>query len=411
MKRARLGIIGCSGYARQLIKRIATLPRHAVLVAAMSPEPQSQDTRLCRLQGVRVFDSVGDLLDFGQGRLDAILNPTPIHLHKPLTLQCLEAGFPVWLEKPPVVTVEDLDELSAAAASRRCRVDVCFNSLYAHQIQRLKAGLVAGKFGRVHRVRGVAGYVRTDAYFSRSDWAGRLKVDGLPVCDGTINNPLAHILFNNLFFAAGEHHALAEAESVEAELWHGHDIESEDTSSLRIRTREGVEVLSHLTLCPEEEITPLTVIDAELATINVINFQTIRICWKDGRIETRESYKENRIEMIEELSQQIEHGGNPLCSLSMTRPFVSVVNTAFEQVLARHGESIPGVAGHLLERFPCGDSTGTRIKGINARLLQAHKTGKLLGECGEELASRTFPQKTPSIGQARKWSVDSPIAS
>jgi len=394
MKKVRLGIIGCSGYAWQLIKRIGTLPRHARLVAAMSPDPLSNEARWCESLGVRVFDSVEDLLDFGQGRLDAILNPTPIHLHKPLTLQCLEAGFPVWLEKPPVATVDDLDELAAASAKKRCRVDVCFNSLYAFQIQRLKAELVAGNFGQIHRIRSIGSYARTDAYFARSKWAGRLQVDGLSVYDGTINNPLAHVLCNNLFFAAREHHALAEAESVEAELWHGHAIESEDTSSLRIRTREGVEVLSHLTLCPEEEISPLTVIDADRATIRIIDFQTVEICWADGGTEIRDSYKENRMEMLEELSYQTAYGGDPLCSLSMTRPFTSVVNAAFEQVLAKEG-CIPGVMPSLIDRFPSGGSIGTRIKGINVLMMQAHESGKLLGECSAQLEQTRLPVERP----------------
>ena len=36
---------------------------------------------------------------------------------------------------------------------------------------------------------------------------------------------------------------MAEPVTVQAELYHGHDIESEDTSSLRIITADGVEII------------------------------------------------------------------------------------------------------------------------------------------------------------------------
>lgn len=386
MKPVRLAIIGCGGYASQLIKRIRTLPREAVLVAAISQDPGSVEAQDCAAHGARVIPAIGDLLDFAPGRVDAILNPTPIHLHKPLTQRCIEAGFPVWLEKPPVATLAGFDEL--LAASGPADIQVCFNTVYAFQIQKLKAELVRGDYGEVRRVRGVGGWIRTDAYFARAAWAGKLKVGDDHVYDGTINNPLAHLLFNNLFLAAPEHHALAIPESVEAGLWHGHDIESEDTSSLRIITREGVEILAHLTLCPEEEIAPLTVVDTGLATISIHDFNAIRIDWHDGRCELRESYKENRIEMLENLCQSFREGTPGLCPLPMTRPFTQSVSAAFDQVLAAHG-GIPAIGPEHLERFPAAGSTGTKIRGINALLLLAHENGLLLHELAE---NKIFPR-------------------
>jgi hypothetical protein len=190
---------------------------------------------------------------------------------------------------------------------------------------------------------------------------------------------LAHLLCNNLYFAATQHHALAVPARVEARLWHGHAIESEDTSSLRITTSDGVEVLSHLTLCPEREITPVSVIDAEHATITLRDFHTVEIEWLDGRTEVRESERENRLDMIEALCRQLRNSGeHPLCPLRLTRPFTRTVNLAFEQVLAAHGGSIPGVPPESVERYAHDGSIGTRITGINDALQSAHESGELL---------------------------------
>lgn len=378
-KPVRLGIIGVEGYAFQLIKRLRTIPHSGVLLAAASLNSASIEAEYCEAYGVRIFSTVKDLLDFAPGNLDAILNPTPIHIHRETALRCLEAGLPVWLEKPPTATVAELDELIAAASRLSLPVHVCFNSLYSYRVQELKAELLAGIYGLVRRVRGIGAWSRSQEYFDRSGWAGRLKSGDTWIYDGTINNPLAHLVCNNLYFAGCQQHGLAEPATVEARLWRANPIESEDTSSLRIRTRDGIEILSHLTLCPDDgDITPLTVIDTDLATITLSDFQNVEIVWHNGKRELREAFKENRIEMLEFLCRQFHTGEPALCPLAITRPFMQTVNLAFDQVLAEHGGAIPAVRGELVKRIPSGDSTAAAINGINARMIEAHHYGQLV---------------------------------
>ncbi len=373
MKPVRLGIIGCGGYAFELIKRIWTLPRNVHLVSAVSLDPADAQSEACAKRGARLFRSLDEMLDHEAGSLDVILNPTSIHTHLPLTLRCLEAGLPVWLEKPPVATVQDLDKIAAAAAKAGRRVDVCFNALYGTVVQQLKKELVEGRFGKVRRVRSVAAWIRGSDYFQRNTWAGRLKADGAWVLDGSINNPLAHAAANSLYFAAAEHHELASPESVEALLVHGNQIESEDTSSLRAVTAGGVEVVCNFTLCAEEIFAPSTVIDADLAEIELHDFSTVNIHWRDGRKESRESYKENRVEMLEELALGAAGQAEPICDISMCRPFTVMVNAAFEAF----GHPQP-VSPDWVERAPVGATVRSRIRGINSSLLAAHRDGRML---------------------------------
>jgi predicted dehydrogenase len=389
----KIAVIGCGGYAFQLIQRIWTIPRYIDVRAVVSCNPDGATARLYAAKGIKIFPSVEALLSDPPEAIDAILNPTPIHVHTETTLSCLKAGYPVWLEKPPVATLAEYDQILPVAARAGKQVDVCFNSLYAHGVQRLKAEIVAGLYGKVRRVRGIGGWIRTDAYFERVGWAGQLKVGDQWVFDGTINNPLAHVLCNNLYFAAPEHHALAEPRSVEAELWHGHEIESEDTSSLRVVTKDGVEVLTHLTLCPEAEIVPLTVIDTEAATITLRDFQTVEIEWNDGRRESRRCFKENRIEMLEELGHKLNTGEPRFCPLEMCRPFTRVVETAFRQILAANEGRIPPINAALIQRRPYQCSVATVVRGINAAMARAHERGCLLSQCEEDLFN--FPLSVP----------------
>jgi predicted dehydrogenase len=377
-KPVKIAVIGCGGYAFQLMLRMWTIPRYIEIVAATSRNPMSENARICAARGIRIYSNIQELLADPPEGLQAVFNPTPIEVHAETTIPCLDAGFPVWLEKPPVPTLAEYDQLLPAIERSGQPVDVCFNSLYGCNLRKLKADLVAGVYGRIKRISGIGGWVRTESYFERNAWAGALKINGHWIYDGTINNPFAHVLCNNLFLAAKEELALAEPAEVEARLWRVHAIESEDTSSLRIVTRDGIEVFSHLTLAPEATVIPESVIDTEAARIVLSNFEVVDVHWHDGRKEHIRSFKENRVEMLEELAHRCGTDAPQLCSLAMCRPFTAVVESAFQQVLEKNGGSIPKVEASRILRRPEQGSSAISIHGINDKLRYAHENGVLL---------------------------------
>lgn len=369
----KIGMIGCGGYAHQLILRILSIPDAIEIAAVTSRNVNSEGARYCEANGIEVVESVEQLL--ARDDIEAVLNPTPIHLHAETTRLCMEAGFPVFLEKPPLATVQELDALNAEAGRLNRPVAVCFNSLYSNLQQQLKRELVSGKYGKVLRVKGIAAWVRTAEYFSRNSWAGKLQVNGQWILDGDLNNPLAHVLCNNLFFAAPEQNALAEPVSVTAELYRCNPIESEDTSCVRVITREGIEVLTWLTLGSETEIVPATVIETEQADITFKGFNSVIIRFKDGKTETRQSYQEHRIEMLRHFGCVIRAGEPLLCSLEMTRPFTVVVNAAFDSVGTIH--TIPDVC---CETRAAAGSTQTVINNMHDIMMRAFDANRLFSE-------------------------------
>lgn len=400
-KPVKIGVIGCGGYAFQLIKRIWTLPRVAEIAAVTSRRPDSAGAKACAERGVRVFETVEQMLEYGQGQFDAVVNPTPIHLHEPITAQCLEAGFPVFMEKPPVATPEEYETLLGVARTTGQPVAVCFNSIYSHAVQKLKGELVAGRYGQVRRIRNMAAWIRTDAYFHRNDWAGKIRQDGRWILDGTINNPLAHLIANSLYFSANERHLMDMPVSVEAELYHGNSIESEDTSSMRILAQNGVEILSQLTLCAETIVEPVTIIECEEAEIQFSNFDMVKIVFRSGRTEVRESYCESRIDMLEELCIGLRTGERPLCDLEMCLPFILAVNAAF--LSSWPVRPLPQTA---IRRTPQAESTKVEIPGINQILANAHEKGELFSELRVAWAkpARVTPvTKSTSVDQTNQF--------
>ena len=359
-----------------------SVPKSGVVTAVTSRDLSSSGARYCSDRGIPVFQTVDELLDYGQ--FEVVINPTPIHLHTSITKKCIEAGFPVWLEKPPVATVQELDHLQSVAEAAGMSIPVCFNSLFAHLTQNLKKELVEGRFGNVRQVKGIGAWIRTSAYFDRNSWAGCLKKDGEWILDGDVNNPFAHVLCNNLYFAAPAHHALAEPVKVEAELYRCNDIESEDTSCLRIKTRDGVEIINYLTLSPKKEIPPRMVIETEKALITFVDFKRLKIEFYDGLVEEHEAYQEDRIEMIEHLCRAFRTGEPYWNTLGMMRPFAVAVNGAFDSAGSIH--SIPE---QYIDSKMEGDIKHLSISGIEQIMEDAYESNSLYSEIGVPWAKKS----------------------
>jgi len=373
----KLAMIGADGYAYELIKRIWKIPEKIDFVGVSTlPIRKSLGGLKCQERGIPVYDDVDQLLDAMQGNADVIYVPTPIHTHYDLARQCIEAGFDVWLEKPPVATIQELDGLIELSSEHNKTIPVAFQYLYSTIVQALKTRIVSGEFGRVQQVRGMAGWPRYDSYYARG-WAGQIKTNGSWVLDGTINNPLAHLLANELYLASMEPGVFAEPIFVEAELYHGHDIVSEDTSSMRIETRDGPNVLFNASLCSNIEINPVTTVDCEKATIEYTNFNVATITWHDGRTEKITDDSEQRVHMLSKLVEGFEQGGEYAVTVETCRPFTVAVNAAFESCGMPHD-----LETKYIDRFEHGDSVKTVIRGIDHVLEVAHANGRLFSEMG-----------------------------
>jgi predicted dehydrogenase len=386
----KAAMIGAGGYAYELIKRMWTLPDQYDLVAVSSnPNRRSAGKTACADKGVEVYPDPDSLLEAVKGRVDVIFVPTPIQTHKPLTEKCIDAGFDVFLEKPPVATVQELDELDAYAKSKGRRVAVMFQYFYTSIMRQMKEVIVSGKLGKVKRVRGVAAWSRMDDYFNRSGWAGRLRLNSDWVLDGTINNPLAHMLSNQLNLACSRANEIARPLEVTAELYHGHDIESEDTSSLRIITDQGVEVIFNASLCPDANTDPLVVVDCENGCMEYYNFNKSVIRFQDGKEQHIKDDSEQRVYMLKRLHDSYISGEEFDCSLEMCRPFTVSVNAAFES-----NGRINEIPPDFIRRTEQGDTVKTIIKDIDSILDIAHAQGRLFSELPVKWASASKTVKT-----------------
>ncbi len=383
----RIAVIGAGGFAFHIIQRIWDVADKLALVAVTSnPARKTPGAAVCRERGVKVFDTAEQLLDAMQGQCELVYLPTPIHTHASLARKCLDAGFDVWMEKPPVATIQDHDDLIACAGQHGRQIAVCFQFLHNPLVQAAKQAISAGRYGRVKRVRSISAWERFDSYFARNRWAGKRRVGDEWVLDGTINNPLAHVLSNDLYLASMDRRRMADPATVQAELYHAHDIESEDTSSLRIVTTDAVEVIYQATLCAETVREPITVVECEEATIEYAQFTTLTVTRRDGTHEQSVYERDRFVTMLERLVSDYEDDKPYLSSLEICRPFTLAVNGAFESSRLTHG-----IDTKYVHRLDADSEIKTIVEGLDGLMQQAYEQGKVLSELDAPWAVETEP--------------------
>jgi hypothetical protein len=198
------------------------------------------------------------------------------------------------------------------------------------------------------------------------------------VLDGTMNNPLSHLLNNCLYAAGLGDSAKAAPVRVQAELYHGHAIEAEDTSCVRIETASGVGVRFYATLCHGSNDTPQLIARGTAGKIVWDYGHRLKIVYAGGDEQVLEFPKEDLTRnMYLNLMEAIEAGDRGqdalYCPISACRSFVLATNGAFESSKAIH---------------PLPEKHWEQLSSVIAR---AAEEGKLFSELGEPWAVPSVP--------------------
>jgi len=248
---ARLVLVGVGGFGRVHAERIAGHQARGLveLVAAVDPV---RDAPPAAIAGTPLFPDLPEALA-ALGPVDVVVVAAPIGEHARLAETALTAGADVLLEKPPVATLADFNRLLGVEQRTGRMVQVGFQSLGSPAA----AGLAADAYGLgpVLEVSATGTWSRSLGYWSRSPWAGHRSLDGRPVVDGVVTNPLAHAVATALAVAGC--HRREDVTAVDTDLYRANAIDSDDTSVVRVRTTGGLTVTCAFTLCAPGEEVPL----------------------------------------------------------------------------------------------------------------------------------------------------------
>jgi predicted dehydrogenase len=339
--------------------------------------------------GVEVFADAVEMFGKLSGKIDAVFVPTGIHTHCELACAAMRCGHHVYLEKPPAATVQEVDRMLAAAAETGRMCALGFQMIFSRSMEELKQRVVAGALGAVRRVRTWAHWFRTDAYYARNEWAGRMKLGDAWVLDGPSNNALSHEIANLLCLASPRPRAFAIPKTVRAELYHARDISGEDTSSIHIRTVEGPELWFTVSHCTAGEHTgPWIEMDCSEAVAHWDRTGAVTIEHADGRTESLPADDGARTRALANFTEAVRAGDASLlkCDLTMGRNFTLALNGAWES----SGGSHP-IDPKYVRREGKGGDGRTVVEGLREAIDRCAAEAELFSDAGCPWAVRTEP--------------------
>lgn len=159
-KTVNFGVIGL-GMGRGHLEGYLRAPNAEVIGIADLNEARLKECKE-RYNIENAFTNYHDLLKLK--KLDAVSIAVPNFLHKPITIDALEAGKHVLVEKPMALNAKEGQEMLDTAKKRGLKLMLQFNNRYRGDVQMIKKYVEAGDFG--------------DIYFAKTGWVRRRGIPG-----------------------------------------------------------------------------------------------------------------------------------------------------------------------------------------------------------------------------------------
>ncbi|MBD0842504.1 Gfo/Idh/MocA family protein [Streptomyces sp. TRM68416] len=325
---------------------------------------------------------LGALLDATGARVAVICTPIPTHTD--LALTAAARGVHLLLEKPPAPSYAEFRRMADGVAAAGVACQIGFQSLGSHALPAIRTLMAEGTIGEVVGIGGAGAWARAEAYYRRAPWAGRRRLNGVDVIDGALTNPLAHAVATAL--ALGGSTRAEDVTEVETELLRANDIESDDTSCVRVSTAQGHPVTVAATLCAEEPDEPYVVVHGSRGRITFWYRQDRVLLQRADHGPEEHEY--GRTDLLENLVAHLTDGTRLLAAPEETGAFMKVVEAIR---LAPDPTPLPAGSWHLLP-----DEQRRVVPGVDALVAAAADTLALYSELGAPWALPSAPRKEVS---------------
>lgn len=117
-----------------------------------------------------------------------ILTPHPFHAA--ISIDALNAGSHVLVEKPMAVQVREADAMITAAQQNQRLLAINFQQRFRPEVEAARQLITTGRLGAIQRVTQVEPWLRTVAYYKSAGWRGTWQGEG----GGVLMNQAPHSL-------------------------------------------------------------------------------------------------------------------------------------------------------------------------------------------------------------------------
>jgi myo-inositol 2-dehydrogenase/D-chiro-inositol 1-dehydrogenase len=145
-KPLKVALIGAGGWGCQHA-RVFSERSDVDFCAVVGRTTEKTQARAAKF-GTRAYTDIGEMLDVE--RPDLVSLSLPNQGHFDATLQVIQAGVPLLVEKPLVFDLTEADTLLREAAARNLFFAINFNHRYAKPVQMAKAAIDAGRLGAIN---------------------------------------------------------------------------------------------------------------------------------------------------------------------------------------------------------------------------------------------------------------------
>jgi predicted dehydrogenase len=390
-----VALIGLGGFGENYLRGlIDEYDGSAKLIAGVEPEPQ-RCRRIEQLKnlGIPIYSEIERIFDLHVP--DLVVVASPAHLHGSHSCAALAQGIHVLCEKPAATTLLDALAMRDAQTEAHRLLAIGYQWSFSPTIQALKGDIMKGLLGRPRRLKSLVLWPRTESYYRRNSWAGKIVgVGGERICDNPVSNGCAHYLHNMLYVLGGTTSQSIWPESVECEIYRGNNIASFDTAVLRVRTSIEAEVLLVVSHAETTQREPTFHLEFEDATVDYDLAGEGRVVarWNNGMIRDYGLLPLGTdIRKLWITLQAIGSGGEIPCGIVAAVPHVAIVSATQQCVI----NALPPseVQAHS-QRGPREDG----LHGLGADLTRCYEQWAMPSELG---LSWSRPKQRIAIAPAK----------
>jgi len=258
IRMAQVGLAGGIGYAH--INEVEKNPRFICvggydLYPTNSPVAAAID-RIAK-GGGKIYRGFEEVL--ADPEVEAVDICTPHHFHRPMAVAAFQAGKHVLVEKPMATHPDDCEAMIAAQRASGKVGAVQMQHVGQRSMLFLRDALQNGAIGRLREVFLNSLWWRTEEYYARIPWAGRMKIDGAWCVDGVLYNQCVHYINQMLTLVSpGPLPSVARVKNLQCAMYQFHDatnLEAGDTAFITgiIDIPDAPQMTAVGTTCSTEE--------------------------------------------------------------------------------------------------------------------------------------------------------------
>ncbi|MGO4495344.1 Gfo/Idh/MocA family protein [Paenibacillus sp. 2RAB27] len=184
----KVAIIGAGAISKAHIEAYLQFPERCTIVAISDIYEDKAQERIDQF-GLNEAKAVKDYKELLQEDIDLVSICTPPYTHASLTVEFLEAGSHVMVEKPMASSLEECDLMNAAAKRTGKLLSVVAQNRFKTPMMKMKSVLESGLMGKVVHVQVDSFWWRGHCYYDLW-WRGTWEKEG---GGPTLNHAVHHI--------------------------------------------------------------------------------------------------------------------------------------------------------------------------------------------------------------------------